>query len=117
LPFGYEKYGDNKCHCRPGFSFINDGDGNCYCINSKKATSSSYYATHPQGNGIYGLSDAKIGDECYTDTDCGQIKVNSNWYVDYLSNLRCDYPSYNIYSPPVEGKDPKGKCFDISTYT
>jgi hypothetical protein len=85
FPFGYEKYGDNKCHCRPGFSFVNDGYGGCYCINSKKVASSTYYATNPQDdNTIYGLSDAKVGDECYTDTDCGQIKTNNNWSVDYM---------------------------------
>lgn len=113
FPFGYEKVGD-KCYCRPGLLFNkNSDDDGCYCKNDKGvgAPSSYYVTTDSQGDGIYGLNTAKIGDECIADTDCGQIKVNSNTTVDYLSNLRCDVP-YNIYKPYLT---PKGKCQDIST--
>lgn len=112
----YEKVGD-KCYCRPGFSMGIDhtfNDDSCHCLDKDEyMTSSSYYPTHHSNTNsdIFGLDNAKIGDDCFTDTDCGQIRVNSNFSVDYLSNLRCN-TAYDINYP---AKTIKGKCEDIST--
>lgn len=108
--FGYEKVGD-KCYCRPGLSLVNKPDG-CFCANQKGIlSSSSYLINHKIENRIGGSNNSNIGDDCITDMDCGQLKFNSDFSVDYLSNLRCDAP-YNINNPALT---PKGKCQDIST--
>lgn len=113
FPFGYEKVGD-KCYCRPGLSLKKTQYADeCLCLDNKGiGRDSGYYATNYQGD-IWGSSSAKIGDECFVDTDCGQIRTHSNSkVVDYLSNLRCDAP-YNRYDNPSNRI--KGKCQDIST--
>ena len=117
FPYGSEKVGDN-CYCRAGLSMgkLDPNDDTCNCVDKDgRAVGSQYWARNNQGNNIYGLDTAKIGDDCLSDTDCGQIRINQTSQhgfpgVDYLSNLRCSSPSFSSNDPPV-----KGKCEDIST--
>lgn len=115
FPYGYELINDpsnnmNRCCCRPGLSIEVGKDSLSYCLDKDGVVApSQYYATNPKPdtNNIYGLDNAKIGDDCFTDTDCGQIYIDSTLpNIKYLSNLRCNAdPSKTI----------KGKCEDIST--
>jgi hypothetical protein len=136
---GYEKVGDN-CYCRQGLKPSKDETGNCRCLDPSGghpvSYSASYYIyngkstiTNPPGitnpPNVYGVN-SKEGDDCWTDTDCGQIEVlwpnRLSSPIKNLSNLRCNYPypygdstmkKYGIY-PPYDGTSP-GKCVDRET--
>jgi len=92
---------NGKCYCRPRFNWedpFNNGKNLCYNDNDLTSTD-EYSFPYNSNNDIYGKN-SQIGNDCSSDIDCGQVKLNNGGRVDYLSNLRCNS---------------KNKCEDIST--
>jgi hypothetical protein len=109
---GREKIGDN-CYCKPGLISGSTSYGGPYCLDKNGIISDFQYAAGNSviNNNILGKNGEK-NDICSTDLDCSQIKINKDYSVEYLSNMRCDSscPLGNGNSPPISGK-----CQDIYT--
>jgi hypothetical protein len=108
FPFAEEKI-DGKCYCRPGFTRVDDPTtvSGYACVDSDGFMDDAVYnianANKTNPSNIYGRTDNKEGSDCLIDTDCGQIRLNDDYSLEYLSDMRCSAPTHEENRVP-------GKC-------